>query len=128
MPIRAATTVERSHDLEMLHQLNRDYVSSVEKSDVGWFEQHLAEDFININADGSLVDRTGFLAQIARPIAISNLEATDVRIRIIGDAAVINARTVFTKPDGQTGSRRYTDVWSRHQGRWLCISAQVTSC
>jgi len=115
-------------DLEILQQLNNDYVRSVERSDVGWFEKHLADDFLNINADGLLVDRAGFLTQIAKPITLSNLEVRDVRIRIIGDVAIINARTAYTKPDGQAGSRRYTDVWSRQQGRWLCISAQLTTC
>jgi ketosteroid isomerase-like protein len=114
--------------VELLHQLNRDYIKSVQTSDVRWFEANLANDFLNINADGSLVDRAGFLTQIAKPINLSSLAATEVRLRIIGDVAVINARTVYTKPDGQSGSRRYTDVWSRQQGRWLCISAQLTTC
>jgi len=118
----------RAGDLEILQQLNNDYVSSVERSDVGWFEKHLADDFLNISADGSLLDRAGFLTQIAKPMTLSNLEARDVRIRIIGDVAIINARTAYTKPDGQAGSRRYTDVWSRQHGRWLCISAQLTTC
>lgn len=128
MSTRTADRAVRSSDLETLQQLNRDYIRSVATSDVAWFEENLAVDFININADGSLVERAGFITQIARPIAISNLEAEDVRVRIIGDVAVINARTAFTKPDGQAGSRRYTDVWSRQGGRWLCISAQLTSC
>ena len=118
----------RAGDLEILQQLNNDYVSSVERSDVGWFEKHLAHDFLNISADGSLLDRAGFLTQIAKPMTLSNLEARDVRIRIIGDVAIINARTAYSKPDGQAGSRRYTDVWSRQHGRWLCISAQLTTC
>ncbi len=118
----------RAGDLEILQQLNNDYVRSLERSDVGWFEKNLADDFLNIGADGSLVDRAGFLMQIAKPMTLSNLEARDVRIRIMGDVAIINARTAYTKPDGQAGSRRYTDVWSRQHGRWLCVSAQLTTC
>jgi hypothetical protein len=114
--------------LDILQQLNRDYVRSVEMSDVRWFQQNLGEDFLNVNADGSLVDRAGFLAQIARPLAISKLEPRDVAVRIMGDFAIINARTTYTKPDGEAGSRRYTDVWAHRQGRWLCVSAQLTSC
>jgi hypothetical protein len=114
--------------LGMLQQLNRDYVHAVERSDVHWFEENLGEDFLNVNADGTLVDRAGFLAQVAKPLAISNLEPRDVRIRILGPFAIINARTAYTKPDGQAGSRRYTDVWTIRDGRWLCISAQLTTC
>jgi hypothetical protein len=112
----------------ILQALNRDYVRAVEASNVGWFEQHLGEDFLNVNADGTLVDRPAFLAQIARPLTISNLEPVEIRIRIMGEFAIINARTIYTTSNGKSGSRRYTDVWARRQGRWLCDSAQLTSC
>ena len=113
-------------DLETLQRLNRDYIRSVQTSDVRRFDEILAEDFLCSNPDGSLVDRAGFLAQTARPVAISNLEAHDVRVRIMGDVAIIHGRTTYTLPDGRAGSGRYTDVWARRQGRWLAVSAHVT--
>jgi ketosteroid isomerase-like protein len=119
-------TAANPADTDILRRLNEDFVRSVEMSDVRRFDEILAKDFLNSNPDGSLVDRTGFLAQIARPAMISNLEAHDVRIRIMGDIAIIHARTTYKKPDGRAGAGRYTDVWARQQGRWLCISAHVT--
>jgi ketosteroid isomerase-like protein len=113
-------------DLDTLRRLNQNFVRSVERPDVGYFEQALAEDFLNSNPDGSLVDRAGFLEQIARPALVSELEAHEVRIRILGDFAIIHARTTYRKADGQAGAGRYTDVWARREGRWLCISAHVT--
>ena len=115
-------------DLQTLEQLNRDYITSVQKSDVRRFDEILADDFLCSNPDGSLVDRAGFLVQTARPVTISNLEARDVRIRIIGDVAIIHARTTYTMADGRAASGRYTDVWARRQGRWLAVSAHVTRC
>jgi ketosteroid isomerase-like protein len=113
-------------DLETLQQLNRDYITSVQTSDVRRFDQILAEDFLCSNPDGSLVDRAAFLAQTARPVTISNLQARDVLVRIMGDVAIIHARTTYTLPDGRAGMGRYTDVWARRQGRWLAVSAHVT--
>ena len=113
-------------DTDALRQLNQDFVRSVQMSDSRRFDEILADDFLNSNPDGSLVDRAGFLAQIARPAMISNLEAHDVRIRIMDDIAIIHARTTYKKPDGQAGAGRYTDVWARRQGQWLCVSAHVT--
>src|SRR4029453_7188309 len=110
-------------DLQILEQLNRDYISSVQNSDVRRFEEILAEDFLCSNPDGSLVDRAGFLVQAARPVTISNLEARDVKIRIMGDIAIIHARTTYTTADGREVSGRYTDVWACQQGRWLAVSA-----
>ena len=109
-----------------LQDLNSSYIRSVQLSDVRWFDENLADDFLNSNPDGSLVDRAGFLAQIVLPCALSNLAAEDVRIRILGDFAIIHARTVYRKADGQPGAGRYTDVYARRAGRWLCVAAQVT--
>lgn len=126
--IELPTTQADCGDLDILHQLNRNYVRSVEMSDVRWFDENLGREFLNVNADGTLVDRAGFLAQVAHPLTISNLESRDVGIRILQDVAIINARTAYTQSDGHAGSRRYTDVWARRQGRWVCVSAQLTSC
>jgi ketosteroid isomerase-like protein len=115
-----------SMDVEILDKLNKGYVDAVQKSDVRWFDEHLSEDFVNSNPDGSIVDRAGFLAQIARPMALKGLRPSDVRIRILGEVAIIHARTTYSKPGGQLGAGRYTDIWQRRDGRWLCVAAHVT--
>ena len=115
-----------SIDVEILDKLNKAYVDSVQKSDVRWFDEHLSEDFLNSNPDGSIVDRAGFLAQIAKPVALKGIEPREVKIRLFGDFAIIHAKTVYRKPDGHTGAGRYTDIWQRRDGRWQCVAAHVT--
>ena len=92
-------------DLDVLLDLNHDYIRSVQNSDVSRFDEILAPDFM-----------------------CSDLEANDVQIRILGDIAIVHARTTYTQPDGQPGAGRYTDVWTRRDGRWLAVSAHVTRC
>jgi len=113
-------------DLNTLVELNRDYIRSVQTSDVRRFREILADDFLCSLPDGSLVDRDRFLEQTARPVTISNLEAHDVNVRLMGDFAIVHARTTYTATNGTPGSGRYTDVWARRQGRWLAVSAHVT--
>jgi ketosteroid isomerase-like protein len=113
-------------DRDLLEQLNRDYIASVQNGDVRRFDQILAPEFYCSNPDGSLVDRAGFLAQTARPVTISGLAAKDVLIRLYGDVAIIHARTAYRTADGDAKSGRYTDVWARHGGIWLAVSAHVT--
>ena len=125
MPATAMRAATQS-DHDVLEQLNRDYITSVQNSDVKRFEEILADDFLCSNPDGSLVDRAAFLRQTAKPVTISNLKAEDVVIRILDDVAIIHARTTYTKPDGSAGGGRYTDVWARRDGRWLAVSAHVT--
>jgi ketosteroid isomerase-like protein len=122
------TTTATRREVDILQDLNRDYIRSVQHSDVRRFDEILADDFLCSNPDGSLIDRAAFLKQTAVPVAISNLEARDVVIRIMGDVAIIHARTTYTRPDGKEGAGRYTDVWARRGGRWLAVSAHVTRC
>ena len=113
-------------DLETLTALNRDYIHSVQHGDVRRFEEILAEDFLCSNPDGSLVDKRGFLAQTAQPVTIRDLAIEDVRVRILGDVAIIHARTSYTTASGEHRNGRYTDVWARRDGVWLAVSAHVT--
>ena len=113
-------------DHDTLLALNRDYIHSVQHGDVRRFDEILAEDFRCSNPDGSLVDKAGFLTQTARPVTISGLVAEDVEVRLLGDFAIIHARTSYRTASGEHGHGRYTDVWARRDGVWLAVSAHVT--
>jgi ketosteroid isomerase-like protein len=113
-------------DLDELFALNADYVRAVLQGDVRRFDEILAEDFLASNPDGSLVDKQQFLEQTARPVMITGLQAQDVRVRILGDVAIIHARTTYQTAGGEQRSGRYTDVWARRGSRWLAVAAHVT--
>jgi ketosteroid isomerase-like protein len=113
-------------DQATLQALNREYIRSVSEADVRWFDAHLSADFVNSNPDCSRLDRAGFLAQIGRGSTVTKLDIEDVLIRELGDVALIHARTTYVKADGQPGAGRYTDVWARRDGRWVCVAANVT--
>jgi ketosteroid isomerase-like protein len=140
-----ATRITPQSDHDALVALNRDYIDSVQNSDVKRFDEILSPEFYCSNPDGSLLDRAAFLAQTAKPVTIRNLTAEDVLIRIFssahdlvrepvptsrdhapGDFAIIHARTAYTLPDGRAGGGRYTDVWAKRGGQWLAVSAHVT--
>jgi ketosteroid isomerase-like protein len=122
MTIEATTTT----DLDTLLQLNQDYITSVQTSDVRRFDEILADDFLCSNPDRSLVDKAGFLKQTAPPATIADLAVHDVNVRLMGDFAIIHAGTTYTLPDGRPGAGRYTDIWARRDGRWLAVAAHVT--
>jgi ketosteroid isomerase-like protein len=125
-PELAPTAIARAADLTALLALNDDYIRSVQSSDVQRFREILADDFLASLSDGSQVDRKTFLQQIAAPATISNLKAHDVNVRLMGDVALVHARTTFTMADGRAGASRYTDTWARRDGRWVAVAAQIT--
>src|SRR3954454_17877274 len=98
-----------TNDIDELTALNRDFVASVQNSDVKRVDEILAPEFYCSNHDKSLVDRAAFLEQTAKPVAIKNLESDDEKIRIMGDFAIVHAATSYTTPDGRQAHGRYTD-------------------
>ena len=115
-------------DLAALAQLNTDFIKSVEMSDVNRFDEILAQDFLNTDPQGILLGKDQFLKQIAAPAKVSNIAAHDVQIRVLGDAAIIHARTTCDLSDGRQATGRYTDVYARREGQWFCVAAQFVRC
>jgi ketosteroid isomerase-like protein len=117
------TNADAQRDVDTLTDLNRDYVASVQKADVKRLEEILADDFMCSNPDGSLLDKAGFLELAAQPVTISGLVAEDVRIRLLGDFAIIHGRFNSRSADGKQRRGRYTDNWARRNGTWVAVSA-----
>lgn len=115
-----------NNDIDELTMLNRDFVASVQHSDIRRFDEMLAPEFYCSNPDKSLVDRAAFLEQTARAVATKDLQAHDVKIRIMGCFAIIHAAFSYTTPDGQQANGRYTDCWAKQNGKWLAVFAHVT--
>ncbi len=117
----------KSADGEVLLRLNTEYLRASGRSDRGWFEEHLAPDFLCSRPDGTLLDRAAFLVRATAPSSLTELEGHEVLVRLLGDVALVHARTTF-RDGGRAGHGRYTDVWARRAGRWLAIAAHVTRC
>jgi ketosteroid isomerase-like protein len=122
------TMASGTDERETLAALNRGYLLAAEKSDVAWYAEHLADDYRATNPDGSFVDKAGFLARIGRPHTLTSFRAPEVHIQRVGDLALIHASFEDTRPDGGHGRGRYTDIWQRRNGRWLCVSAHFVRC
>jgi len=110
-------------DTPLVEELNCQYLHAAERSDASWYERNLTEDYLCSTVDGAIADRTAFLERIGRPHAFRNFEAVDTRIRFIGELALVHAGFRYTHPDGRVGSGRYTDIYTKRNGRWLCVSA-----
>ena len=117
------TNANAQRDLETLTALNRDFTASVQKRDVKRLEEILADDFVVSTPDGSLLDKAEFLKLTAQPVTISGLVAEDVRIRLLGEFAIIHARFNSRSADGKPRRGRYTDNWARRDGTWVAVSA-----
>ena len=117
------TNANEQRDLDTLTALNRDYTASVQKGDVKRFEEILADDFMMSTPDGSLLDKAEYLKLTAQPVTFSGLVAEYVRIRLLGDFAIIHGRFNSRSADGKQRRGRYTDNYARRDGTWVVVSA-----
>ena len=117
------TNANAQRDLDTLTALNLDFFTSVQKGDVKRLDEIFADDFMVSTPEGSLLDKAEYLKLVAQPSTISGLEAEDVRIRLLGEFAIIHARFNSRWADGKPRRGRYTDNWARRDGTWVAVSA-----
>ena len=117
------TNTNTQRDLDTLTALNRDFVASVQKGDVKRLDEIFADDFMVSTPDGALLDKAEYLKLAAKPVTISGLVAEDVRIRLLGDFAIIHARFNSRWADDKQRRGRYTDNYARRDGTWVAVSA-----
>ena len=114
-----------AQDLEILRNLNRDYLNSDQNSDVARYEQFLAPEFTASLPDYGIYSRQEFLDMIAKPRPFTDLQADNVVIQVLDDVALVHGHITFTDLQGRAHQGRYTDEYQRRDEQWLCIGANV---
>jgi ketosteroid isomerase-like protein len=113
-------------DTNTLERLNEDYIRAYMTADVNWYEEHLADDFVCIESDGTVLNKIQFLSNVANGPDVAEYKLEEVRVRIYGSVALVQATGLFTRKDGATGVSRYTDVYAQTGEGWKAVSAQIT--
>jgi ketosteroid isomerase-like protein len=116
-------------DTRLLQVLNENYVQAFRDADVAWFGAHLAPDYVMVSGDGAQWDRAATLSRFAQPTFATSMRSFPVgkvTVRRFHDVALIHAENAYELKDGRKGVSRYTDIWQKRDGRWLCIAAHIT--
>ena len=101
------------------------------KNDIEANERLLADNWVNVNADGSITTKAKLIELLkAGSFKIMSIANDEVMVRVYGDAAVVTGRST-TKRAGQgneivTRQVRFTRVYAKQQGRWQVVSAHNT--
>ena len=113
-------------DLTTLERLNQEYVDAFMNADVDWYKEHLAEDFVCVESDGSVLNKLQFLSNTMKGPDVIDYKLHEVDVRVYGNAALIRATGVWIKEEGSMGMSRYTDVYIKIGNEWKAVSAQIT--
>jgi ketosteroid isomerase-like protein len=115
---------------EELLKLEQLFSQAIVANDVEAIGRFLADEWIIIDSEGGVIDKTRFL-DVIKSGALSHelMESADARVRIYGDTAIITAMaTSKGKYSGQafTTHERATDVFVKIAGRWQCVHSQLS--
>jgi ketosteroid isomerase-like protein len=115
------------HHEQHLQRMNEKYVAASLAGDVDWYRMHLADEFVCIESDASMLDKKAFLRLTARGCSdLEEYKLVDVDVKFYGDVALVRALGSWTKKTGMRGISRYIDVYVRSDDEWKVVSAQIT--
>ena len=115
---------------EELLKLEDEFARAVAGNDVDALDGLLANDWIIVEPDGSIIDKARFLGVIrSGALSHESVESTDLRVRLYGNTAVVTALTTTKgKFMGQdfASCERATDIFVKQTDRWQCVFTQLT--
>jgi Ketosteroid isomerase homolog len=119
-----------SRVVEEVGALNREWMQSYVRGDVGFLERHLAEDYVSTFPDGKVFDKAGEIAALkSGEVALTEMTPREMNVRVYGETAVITGRSAIkAKTNGEEigGELRFTDVWVKQSDGWKAVASQVT--
>jgi ketosteroid isomerase-like protein len=121
----------RSSDMqEEILKLEEEFGQAMIKNDAEAIGRFLADDWIIVDPDGGIIDRSHFLDVIkSGALSHETMNSDDTRVRIYENTATVTALTTTKgKFMGQefTMQERATDVFVKLNGRWQCVLTQLT--
>jgi ketosteroid isomerase-like protein len=119
------TEISLDTDRAILERLNQEYVDAFMNADVDWYREHLAEDFVCIESDGSVLNKQEFLANTVKGPDVADYKLEHVDVRVYENAALVQATGLWTRDDGSMGMSRYIDVYVKQKEQWKTVSAQI---
>ncbi len=110
--------------------LEQDWRQALISSNVTALDRLLADDYLGVTANGTLETKADLLAlRRGGTVRISELNLSDLKIRVYGDTAVVTSRAELTGTNGGTdisGHYRYTRVYNRREGQWRIVSFEAS--
>ncbi len=121
----AMTDADRASIQEQLYQMEYDWVGAYESGDLSALDRIFADDFIYTVNDGTLYDKTDFIALAEQdPIEYDSVTIESMETRWYGSTAVVTGSgTNYWTEDGVVSSDPgvFTNVFVERDGRWQVV-------
>lgn len=113
-----------------IEELEFEWRQAVLTNDVATLSKMLADDYLGISPNGTLETKADVLAaRRSGRVKITEMDLSDVKIRIYGDTAVVTSRASVVGHSGNhdiSGQYRYTRVYTDRGGEWKIVSFEAS--
>ncbi len=116
-------------DEQALLQLENDWGAAARGKDKAWFERTFADEYTSIGSSGKMRNKTEDIAETMSSDTLTTDEASDMKVRVYGNAAVVTGRLHLVGKDKDGGFDRnyyWTDTFVRRDGRWQVVASRLT--
>jgi ketosteroid isomerase-like protein len=115
---------------QQLSQIEQRLVKAILEKDLQTYSGILAPDWTTIDLTGRVLSKAQVLEELAsKERQIESATIDDIRVRELGDVAVVTGRTIATGSyQGKRSSveLRFTDIFAKREGRWQVVASQGT--
>jgi ketosteroid isomerase-like protein len=115
---------------QTLMQTEQELVDAIMKGDAAPFERAIADNFTFTAPDGSMQNKTQFIADLkSGTLKMESTKNDDMKVQVYGDTAIVTYRSTDKgkyKDFDISGQYRWTDVFVKRNGRWQIVSTQGT--
>lgn len=115
--------------VEILKQMNEDWIRSYPTKDSATLERIFAKDFRLISPNGNKMTRRDVIGNLRRQEILSvNVDSADVRMLDEKIGVVTAYMTFVSKEDNtlKTGRVCYQDIYVQRKKRWWAVAAHVS--
>jgi len=121
---------EKSEIHKEIEALEQQWRQATVTNNIGEMNRLLADDYVGITSNGTVENKQQALAQrSAGTVRITQLEITDLHVRVFGDTAVVTSQAQVEGTNGTSdigGQYRYTRVYTRRLGQWKIVSFEAS--
>ena len=125
-----SSEIDRVTQEEIL-EVEREFGEAMIRNDADAVGRFLSDDWIIIDPDGGVIDKSRFLAVIkSGALKHEAMDSEDIRVRTYPNAATVTAVThICTKYLGKEfrTHERATDVFVKMNGQWQCVLTHLTT-
>jgi ketosteroid isomerase-like protein len=121
---RTASAAENAK--EEILKADEERNEALQKGDVATLDRIYSDDVVYSNASGALLTKAQHLAELkARTLTFRSFKHEDVQTTVHGETGFvtgISKSVVEYQGKESTNNRRFLNVFSKKDGRWLCVA------